>query len=54
MAAGTCTILGPYNTGDTGTIATATTSEGGAVSKNVTVLMDANNNRFYLLVCTQA
>ena len=54
MAAGTCTILGPYNTGDTAAIATDTTSEGGAVAKSVTVLMDAGNIQFYLLVCTQA
>ena len=54
MAAGTCTILGPYNTGDTTAIASATTSEGGAVAKSVTVLPDENNKRFYLLVCTQA
>lgn len=54
MAAGTCTVLGPYKIGDTTTIGTALTNEGGAIVKSITAYQDAGNQRVYFVVCTEA
>ena len=54
MAAGTCTVIGPYTVGDTATIATDLTNEAGAIVKSITAYQDAGNQRVYFIVCTEA
>ena len=54
MAAGTCTVLGPYSIGDTATIATDLTAEAGAIVKSITPYLDAGNQKVYFIVCTEA
>lgn len=53
MAAGTCVILGPYSIGDTSTAQTDITTQGGAVAKQVSAYLDAQQ-KVYFVVTTQA
>jgi len=54
MAAGTVTVLGPYTVGDTATIASALSTEAGAIVKSITSWQDIQNKYVYFAVCTEA
>jgi len=54
MAAGTVTVLGPYTVGDSATIATALSTEAGAIIKSITSWQDQSNKFVYFCVCTEA
>ena len=54
MAAGTVTILGPYTLDDTSTMATALTSEAGAIVKSLTSWQDIENKQVWFAVLTEA
>lgn len=53
MAAGTVTILGPYEVQDA-SIATDLSSEAGAIVKSITSWQDEGNKFVWFCVCTEA
>ena len=54
MAAGTVTVLGPYNPGDTATMATDLSAEAGAIVKSLTSWQDEDNKFVYFAILTEA
>ena len=54
MAAGTVTMLGPYDLNDSATIASDLTSEAGAIVKSVQPFQDIKSGELYFIVITEA